>query len=170
MWFHHKISAVVLLVLVGIYDARATIQVGDKFPVLDKRTLAGGSVPETTGKITLIDFWASWCAPCKVSFPIYAQLHTSYYARGLIIVAVSADENRAAFDAFIRKAAPPFTALRDTGHELASIVKVPAMPTCYLLSRDGRVRFVHQGFHGAATEDQIRREIDSLLAEPSPSP
>jgi thiol-disulfide isomerase/thioredoxin len=170
MWHLPKFLFGSLLVLACLTSGRAAIQVGDKFPSLDACALEGGTLPDTTGKITLVDFWASWCAPCKRSFPIYAQLYASYQARGLVIVAVSADENHAAFDAFVRRLAPPFSTLRDPTHHLTSVVKVPAMPTCYLLSRDGRVRFVHQGFHSAATDQELRTEIDSLFAEPSPTP
>ena len=170
MQYHHKIWAACLLVFACVTSGHAAIQVGDEFPQLDASALTGGTPPTTAGKITLVDFWASWCAPCKMSFPIYAQLYTTYQSHGLVIVAVSADEDQAAYDAFVKKQAPPFATLRDKTHQLVSQVKVPAMPTCYLLSRDGRVRFVHQGFHGAATDQAIRREIDSLIAETSPSP
>jgi thiol-disulfide isomerase/thioredoxin len=166
----HKIWAACLLGFACLGSAYASIQVGDKFPSFDATALAGGKLPDTDGKVTLVDFWASWCAPCKMSFPIYAQLHANYESRGLVIVAVSADENQSAFDAFVKKQSPPFTTLRDKTHQLVSQVKVPAMPTCYLLGRDGRVRFVHRGFHGAETDQEIRREIDALLAETSPSP
>ncbi len=117
-----------------------------------------------------MDFWASWCAPCKASFPAYARLQADYRARGLVIVAVSVDENQAKFTAFVKQEAPPFATLRDHTHQLVNQVRVPAMPTCYLLGRDGRVRFIHQGFHGAETDREIRRQIDALLAEPPPSP
>jgi len=168
MQFRHKFCSLCLIILACVASGRAAIQVGDKFPLLDPSTLVGGTPPATEGQITLVDFWASWCAPCKMSFPRYAQLYAKYQAQGLVIVAVSADENQSAFDAFVKKESPPFATLRDKTHKLVSQVKVPAMPTCYLLSRDGRVRFIHQGFHGTTTEEDIRREIESLLAEPSP--
>ena len=168
MPYRHKISIASLLVLVCFASAQAEIQVGDKFPVLDASAFEGGTPASTTGLVTLVDFWASWCAPCKMSFPVYAKLHARFESRGLIILAVSADENQAAYNAFVKKEAPPFATVRDKSHQLASQVKVPAMPTCYLLGRDGRVRFVHQGFHGAETDQELRQEIEALLAEPLP--
>ena len=160
--------AVGCLLALGIFiptSGHAEIKPGDSFPTLDSTLLTGGPVPATSGKVTLVDFWASWCAPCKESFPSYAQLQTDYASRGLVIVAVSVDQNAAAFDAFVKKMAPAFATLRDKNQQLVREVKVPAMPTCYLLGRDGRVRFVHQGFHGAGTEHDIRQEIDLLLTE-----
>lgn len=167
---HHKILAAGLLVGAGLAGGYAELRVGELFPPLEARALEGGTPPATAGRVTLVDFWASWCAPCKASFPAYAQLQADYRSRGLVIVAVSVDENEQAFAAFIRQQAPPFAALRDKSHQLVSQVRVPAMPTCYLLDRDGRVRFVHRGFHGAENDREIRREIDRLLAEAPSSP
>lgn len=158
-----------LLVLACLPRLQAEIRVGDAFPRLDSTALEGSKAPSTTGLVTLIDFWASWCAPCKQSFPVYAKLYSQFNPQGLVIVAVSADDSQAAFDAFVKREAPPFATVRDKADQLVSAVKVPAMPTCYLLGRDGRVRFVHQGFHGAETERQLRQEIEALLTEPSPS-
>jgi thiol-disulfide isomerase/thioredoxin len=169
MWYRHKVWAGSLLVFACLAGGHAEMLVGDKFPPLDASALAGGTPPATAGKVTLVDFWASWCDPCKVSFPTYAQLHADYRSRGLVIVAVSVDENQTKFEAFVKQQAPPFATLRDKAHQLVSQVKVPTMPTCYLLGRDGRVRFVHQSFHGAETDREIRREIDLLLTETPPS-
>jgi thiol-disulfide isomerase/thioredoxin len=159
-----------LLALACLAPAAPALQVGDPFPALDPGGLEGGAPPPTSGRVTLVDFWASWCAPCKASFPAYTRLQAEYESRGLIIIAVSVDEKPAAFAAFVRQLGPPFATLRDKTHQLVSAVRVPAMPTCYLLGRDGRVHFIHQGFHGAETDQEIRREIDQLLAEPPPSP
>ena len=166
----NKIWSGGLLFLAGLLCAHAELQVGDRFPSLDTGTLTGGTPPATAGRITLVDFWASWCAPCKLAFPVYVQLHADYRARGLVIVAVSVDENQRAFETFVKRQAPPFATLRDQAHQLVNQVKVSAMPTCYLLDREGRVRFAHQGFHGAETDLALRREIDRLLAESPPSP
>ncbi len=169
MWSHPKIIVLCLGALFSFAGLRAGMTVGDKFPPLDAFTFAGGIPPDTAGKVTLVDFWASWCAPCKASFPTYAQLHAECQSRGLVIVAVSVDENPVAFEAFVRQQKPPFVTMRDDDHRLVGRVDVPAMPTCFLLGRDGRVRFVHQGFHGDDTARELRREIDTLLAENPPS-
>ena len=124
-----------------------------------------GDLPATGGRVVLVDFWASWCAPCRDSFPAFARLHRAYGPRGLVIVAVSVDQKPAEYDAFIRKHQPPFAAPRDQGRRLVERVAVPAMPTSYLLGRDGRVRFLHRGFFGKATEEELGRQIETLLAE-----
>jgi thiol-disulfide isomerase/thioredoxin len=159
-----------LLVCVPLFAvlARAGVKVGDAFPALAPAglvPLGGAEIPATAGKVVLVDFWASWCAPCKASFPMMAQLQKDFAARGLVIAAVGVDEKPAAAVAFAKKMAPPFPALHDRDQKLVSQVVVPTMPTSYLIGRDGRVRFVHEGFHGEATERELRKEIETLLAE-----
>lgn len=148
-----------------VAPARGAIGAGDPFPSIGEAALSGGAVPDTAARVVLVDFWASWCAPCKASFPAFARMHADYAARGLVIVAVSVDEKPAAYTGFVQKQRPPFATLRDERQRLVRAVEVPAMPTSYLIGRDGRVRSVHQGFHGAASERELRKEIEALLEE-----
>ena len=170
MWFPLKFTrriAVPCLALALGYAARADIKAGDVFPPLRAAGAAGASLPATRGKVLLVDFWASWCAPCKASFPVYAKIYQDDGPRGLVIVAVSVDDSADDYARFVRRHAPPFLTLLDEGHRLVSQVSVPTMPTSYLIGRDGRVRFVHEGFHGAETDRRLRAEIDTLLREKS---
>jgi len=158
---------VVLLVTISVWPLTADGQVhaGDMFPELNQANLAKHDLPETAGRVVLVDFWASWCGPCKVSFPALARLHSEFGGRGLVVVGVSVDEKEAAYSAFVKKMQPPFAVVRDQEQKLVRAVKVPTMPTSYLIGRNGRVRFVHSGFHGSASEDELRRNIEALLAE-----
>lgn len=147
----------------------AQLTPGAAFPPLAASGLAG-SLPDTTGKVVLVDFWASWCAPCKASFPVYARLQSAYADRGLAVIAVSVDESVAAYLAFVARLKPSFATVHDADHRLVSLVQVPTMPTSYLVDRGGRVRFIHPGFHGEQTERELRREIEALLGEKAAAP
>jgi peroxiredoxin len=164
MW-SNKISLLIAVLALGAsVPLRAELKAGDVFPALATAGLTG-EVPALAGKVAIVDFCASWCAPCKASFPSYAKLYTEFAPRGLVVVAVSVDEKAADYQAFVKKLSPPFPVLLDAKQQLVRQVQVPTMPTSYLLGRDGKVRYVHQGFHGEATERELRKEIDALLAE-----
>lgn len=124
-----------------------------------------GDVPATRGKVVLLDFWASWCGPCKKSFPAIEELHRAYKGRGLTVLAVSVDEDAAAMKAFLRQHAVTFSVARDAKHRLVEAVKVSAMPTSLLVDRRGVIRFVNSGFNGAKTEKLLRQQIEQLLGE-----
>ncbi len=161
----------VLLVAAIAFGVRgaAETKVGDLFPDLAAASLEG-TLPDTAGKVVLVDFWASWCAPCKASFPAYARLHAAYRERGLVVVAVSVDEEEPAYAAFVRRMAPPFAVVRDREQKLVRTVMVPAMPTSFLVGRDGRVRLIVRGFHGGDSEELLRTQVETLLASSPSSP
>jgi thiol-disulfide isomerase/thioredoxin len=148
----------------------AQVAPGGVFPALASAGLVGGTLPDTSGKVVLVDFWASWCAPCKASFPVYSRLQSAYAGRGLAVVAVSVDDSPAAYSAFVARLKPSFLTVHDAEHKLVSVVQVPTMPTSYLVDRAGKVRFMHPGFHGDQTERELRKEIELLLDEKAPSP
>jgi len=113
-------------------------------------------------KAVLVDFWASWCVPCRRSFPWLARVDSTYRARGLAVVAVSVDKERAPADAFLSKYATPFTIAFDPDGETAEAFKVKGMPTTFLLGPDGAVLATHSGFDdnsAAAFEARIERML-----------
>ncbi len=162
-----ELSLLAAVVVAGA-SLRGAIAPGDRFPELtgdDLPRLAGEALPERTGRVVLVDFWASWCGPCKASFPVLDQLHRDYAAKGLVVVGVGVDEKPAAAADFVRRLAPTFPVVHDRSQRLVRAVAVPTMPTSYLLGRDGRVRFLHRGFHGERSARELRTQIEALLAE-----
>ena len=144
--------------------ALADVAVGRPFPKLAEGGLVG-HLPDQSGRVVLVDFWATWCAPCRSSFPVYGQLQQELGDRGLTIIGVSVDKEEEPYNRFLEKFSPGFTTVRDADQLFVAAVQPPAMPTCYLLDRHGVLRAVHSGFHGAATARQLRDEIKKLLEE-----
>lgn len=142
--------------------AGAPAKAGDPFPSLEGQGLAG-SLPDLKGKVVLVDFWASWCGPCKKSFPVMKELHDTYGPKGFVILAISLDEQKAAMDAFVKKATPPFAILHDSKGKIAELLAVDKMPTSYLVGADGKILSVHSGFEGDATKKEYVKEIESAL-------
>jgi thiol-disulfide isomerase/thioredoxin len=162
MMLRHRVLPVLAALALG-QVCHAQVKVGDAFP-----RVAGTSdapVPPTIGNVAIVDFWASWCAPCKASFPAYGRLNAAFSGKGLVILAVSVDEDTADYSRFVHRYSPAFPVTLDRGHVLVSKVSVPTMPTCYVLDRQGRVRFIHAGYHGADTDNALKNEVELLLAE-----
>ncbi len=116
------------------------------------------------GKVVLLDFWASWCAPCKESFPWMQRMAERYADRGLVVVAVNVDRDRSLADRFLRDQQPSFPVLYDPQGDLAEHYRVSGMPASFYIDRDSHVRFMHVGFH-AENADAAETELARLLAE-----
>lgn len=162
----HKFLLRFLLVLAAFAAGpglRAQLAVGDDFPKLASLPF-DGSLPETGGRVLVVDFWASWCAPCKASFPALTKLHADYAARGVTVLGVSVDESASAYAAFLKKQAPAFATVRDREQKLVRAVDVPVMPTSYVIGRDGVILAVLRGYHGAESEQALRTAIDQALS------
>jgi len=144
--------------------AWAEVKIGRPFPRLDGYALEG-TLPALEGQVVLVDFWATWCAPCKASFPAYSELQHELAGRGFVLLAVSIDKTNAPYAEFLKRFSPAFPTVRDGSQKLVAEVKVPTMPTSYLIDRKGVVRAVHSGFRGAETVSSLREEIIRLLEE-----
>jgi thiol-disulfide isomerase/thioredoxin len=148
----------------------AQVAPGAVFPSLSLAVPDGVRTPETSGKVLIVDFWASWCAPCNASFPSLSRLNEKYADRGLAIIGVGVDDSPSAYSAFVARLKPPFATIHDSRHMLVSAVQVPTMPTSYVVDRTGKVRFIHEGYHGAQTEHALAREVEMLLSEKAMAP
>jgi thiol-disulfide isomerase/thioredoxin len=157
-----------MLVLTMARICPAAFKEGDPLPALNSFKLEG-KLPDTLkGRVILLDFWASWCGPCRKSFPAMEELHKQYAGRGLTIIAVSVDDNREDMERFLKTANVSFATVRDAGQKLVAAADVSAMPTSFLIDRAGKIRFVHKGFVGDETAKQYQEQIQLLLKEPAP--
>ena len=116
------------------------------------------------GKVVYLDFWASWCTPCRQSFPWMSEIQATHGADGLVVIAVNVDHDKELAETFLKRYAPQFKIVYDSKGEIASKYKVNDMPTSYLIGRDGRVRYTHAGFY-PNQEGNYDVQIRELLNE-----
>lgn len=163
----HSVPAVLMaaMVLLSVATAWAGWKVGATLPDLRPAGLEGMMATNLAGKVVLVDFWASWCSPCKASFPVLNTLQEKFAAQGLIVLAINEDESADAMKKFLKEHPAVFTVLHDAGHKLVQSAGVESMPTSYLIDRNGIIRFHHNGFHGDKTARQYEEEIQSLIKE-----
>src|SRR6185369_7298556 len=151
------------LFLLQVGRAAAAIKVGDTFPDLGAFKLEGKLPDALKGRVVMVDFWASWCDPCKESFPAMEDIHKRYGPKGLVVIAVNVDEDRGEMEAFLKKNRASFVLLRDPTQKLVEKAGIATMPGSFLIDRDGKVRFVHSGYKGDETKRKYEEEIETLL-------
>jgi thiol-disulfide isomerase/thioredoxin len=108
------------------------------------------------GRTVLVDFWASWCGPCKQSFPWMNAMHQTYGSKGLTIVAINVDKDRKLAEAFLDQHPSPFTVAFDPSGKTAKAFKVWGMPSSFLVGRDGVILMSRAGFDPKKTGDVER--------------
>ncbi|MBS2011640.1 MAG: TlpA family protein disulfide reductase [Deltaproteobacteria bacterium] len=142
-------------------------EVGKPAPDLSITTVNGkGSVSMESlkGKVAVIDFWATWCGPCKQSFPKLEELAKKFSGK-VEIVGVSVDDSKDGVAEFAKEHGATFPIGWDDGHTIANRWKVGTMPTTYVVDSTGTVRFIHDGYHDGEA-DKISKELAELSDEP----
>lgn len=116
------------------------------------------SLSSYKNKVVYVDFWASWCKPCRKSFPFMNEMQQRYGSKGLQIIGINLDNDRSDATDFLKKNPAKFTIAYDPEGKTPGIYKLKVMPTSYLIDRRGNLINIHKGFK----EDQ-RDELETLL-------
>ena len=117
-------------------------------------------VEQYAGKVVVLDFWASWCVPCRRSFPWLNSMQAKFADRGLVIVGVNLDMERADAERFLEDYPAEFSIIYDDNQELARAYGVVAMPSSYVIGRDGSIVAQHMGF-----KVKQQDEYEAIIAE-----
>jgi thiol-disulfide isomerase/thioredoxin len=142
-----------------------SVAAGDPAPTCTASLLDGSrsvSLADYRGKVVYVDFWASWCGPCRESFPFMNELQRDLAQRGLQIVAVSVDKTAEDAKRFLARYPATFTTVLDAAASCPAAFRLQAMPSSYVIDRSGAVRAVHTGFH-SSDRDEIRRQLVEAL-------
>lgn len=152
-------AAVVALALVLLAPAAAA-----RIPDLTFTTDRGPLRLESLrGKVVYLDYWASWCGPCRESFPFMNELQARYADKDLVIIAVTVDKDRADAQRFLAQHPADFIIAYDPAGATARALNVRVMPTTFLIDRNGEIAGTHLGFR-AADKAKIERALKALLA------
>lgn len=114
------------------------------------------------GKVVVLDFWASWCVPCRRSFPWMNEMVEKYSDQGLVVIAVNLDRDRADADAFLAEVPANFEILFDPDASLAREYGVEAMPNSFVFGRDGELVARHLGFKVKKLEEYESALLEAL--------
>jgi thiol-disulfide isomerase/thioredoxin len=122
------------------------------------------SLQSLEGQVVYLDFWASWCKPCRKSFPWMNAMQAKYHAKGLRVVAVNVDSDSEQVKRFLSKYPAEFVVAYDPQGKIASQFQVKGMPSAYLIDRQGNIHASHIGFRDedkAAMETQINHLLQN---------
>ncbi|MBH9552687.1 TlpA family protein disulfide reductase [Inhella sp. 4Y17] len=129
---------------------------------LPQANLPIGRLSDLRGRVVYLDFWASWCGPCRLSFPWMARLQANHQARGLQVLALNLDERRADADAFLARTPAAFGVAFDASGEGAKRFGVKGMPSSALIDANGRLLWQHRGFRLDEAPELERRIVEAL--------
>ncbi len=157
-----------LAVVLFVASSASALAPGDTPPAIDMPDQAGKKVDlnELKGKVVLVDFWASWCGPCKQEMPVLEEFHEKYAKQGLVIVGINIDNNPKKMTNFLKGTPASFRIVHDRKLGVAAKYEPATMPSSYFIGRDGKIRYVHEGFRKKDAAD-LEERIKNLLAEPT---
>jgi thiol-disulfide isomerase/thioredoxin len=158
-------QSLALSVLAATGGARASAQaVGGQALGFELAGLKGPvRLADLRGRIVFLDFWASWCTPCRLSFPWMNQMQATYGPQGLQVVAINVDAKRADADRFLAATPVQFAIAFDPAGDTPRAYGIKAMPSSFLIGTDGRVLHTHAGFRDADKAD-LEQRIRAALA------
>jgi cytochrome c biogenesis protein CcmG/thiol:disulfide interchange protein DsbE len=149
-----------------VAEVAGATAVGEPAPPFSLATTHGETIalPNLRGQVVYVDFWASWCGPCRRSFPWMNEMQQRYGDRGLTIIAINVDRRRADAERFLQSNAARFAVVFDDHGATSEAYSVKGMPSSYLIDARGNVVDVEQGFRDdrkAPIEEQIRALLSS---------
>jgi peroxiredoxin len=154
------------LMLTLAAPAPASVSPAQPAPDFTLRKLSGGNLrlAEQRGQVVMVNFWATWCGPCRVELPHLQRLHDKYRSAGFVLLGVNVDDQAAAGQHMAQRMGLTFPVLHDADKAVTRRYDVGAMPGTVLIDRDGTVRHLHRGYRDGM-ERQYEEQIRALLKE-----
>ncbi len=145
------VLAGVFLMSAGLFSANAwaaNVPISENAPDFTLKTLEGSNLrlEEHRGEVLLINFWASWCGPCRQEMPILDRLHERYEDTGFAVWGVNVEGEEAPAQKLVDKTKVTFPVLIDEGQAVSELYDLEAMPSTVVVDRDGVVRYIHRGY------------------------
>ena len=131
---------------------------------LESRDGGSVSLAELEGQVVMINFWATWCVPCRQEMPHLQALYERYNGLGFELLAVNVEDNPAGARKWLEETPVTFPVLFDARNDVSKLYKVVAMPSTVLVGRDGTMRYIHHGYK-PGYEGEYQNQVRALLRE-----
>jgi len=133
-----------------------------KIPRLEAKGMI--SLKQYRGKVVYVDFWASWCGPCRQSLPALNVIRKELHKKGFEVIAINLDEERDDAMEFLKEFPVAYPTARDTSGKVPEAYGLVGMPTAYLIDKKGKVHMVHEGFRKSDIKE-LKQKINTLLSQ-----
>lgn len=167
MVFTRRLQAWISLLMLFVCSNALALEEGDTLPDFDLASIYADKpnikLSDLEGKTLYIDFWASWCAPCVLSLPLYNDMYEKYKDQGLEVIAINVDNPIEEGLDFLIDTPLNFLIPQDPEGDAAEMFGVIGMPSSYLVGPDGTIRLVHMGFRNGDMA-VIEEEVEKVLA------
>jgi peroxiredoxin len=158
----------ILTLAIGCAAALAVTagEVAGPAPAFSLQARDGGSVAlgDLAGQVVMVNFWATWCGPCREEMPHLEALYQRYSDLGFTLLGVNVEEDASGADKFLAETPVSFPILFDPANEVSRLYEVIAMPSTVLIDRSGQLRFIHHGYK-PGYENDYQSQIRALLRE-----
>ncbi len=157
-------AALMLGACLAPYAAAEVIQ--GKAPDFTLKSQSGENIKlsELRGKVVMINFWASWCGPCRQEMPVLDQLYQRYRSLDFTILGINVEEDSEAAKSLLKDVPVTFPILFDSANNVSKLYKVKGMPSTLLVDRDGNMRYMYMGYQ-RGYEQEYQNQVRALIRE-----
>ena len=161
-----RLLMLLILTLVAVGTATAAGLTGAPAPDFTLKSANGDNLKlsEFRGQVVMINFWASWCAPCRQEMPLLDEMYRRYQGLGFALLGVNVEEDSDAAKALLREIPVSFPILFDTKNTVSRTYNLVAMPSSVFVDRNGTVRYVHHGYK-SGDEREYEQQLRALVRE-----
>lgn len=160
-----KVSVLLAMSVFFAASAQAEVLEGPA-PDFTLKSRSGENIKlsELRGDVVMINFWASWCGPCRQEMPLLEEMHKKYSDLGFVLLGVNVEEDSSKAADLLREVPVSFPILYDNTNKVTKMYEVVAMPSTVMVDRDGKMRYLHRGYL-PGYEDEYVKQIKELIRE-----
>ena len=159
------LTGLILLFTASVSYA-TSVKTSGKAPNFTLKSRSGKNIKlsELRGQVVMLNFWASWCGPCRKEMPLLEKIHKKYKRLGFTLLGVNVEQDSKAAKKYLKKVKVSFPVLFDKTNKTSKLYNISAMPTTIIIDRSGNQRFIHKGYKAGYEKDYIK-QIKQLLRE-----
>ena len=160
------LSCAAMLMMLAVFNVQAGSEMKEPAPNFTLKSYSGKNIKlsELRGQVVLLNFWASWCGPCRTEMPLLVKMHEKYKGTGFTVLGVNVEEDTAPAISIINKTKITFPVLFDKTNSVSKLYNVSAMPSTVMIDRDGNMRYLHEGYK-PGDEEKYKEWVKKLLQE-----